>query len=138
MGARRAAAERGFTLAEMLITLVVFSIGTLGVMAVHTAAVRANQSGRLLERAKAVSDQVMESLRAVPMATLAPTVPVSVKLPDVVIDSVAFHRRYSVSAHGLNPNLRLVWVQVSYGEGHDESDLHAVTVSLVRTQVDGL
>ena len=130
--------EGGFTLAEMLVAITVFTVGALGVMAVHTATSRANQAARRLDRARSLADQVMESVRGTPMATLAPAVPTVVPLADKTIDGVVYHRRYSVSAHPLSGNLRRVWVQVTYGDFGDENDLHAVTINLIRTAAEAL
>ena len=130
--------EGGFTLAEMLVAITVFTVGALGVMAVHTATSRANQAARRLDRARSLADQVMESVRGTTMASAEMSLGPRPPLADKTIDGVVYHRRYSVSAHPLNGNLRQVWVQVTYGDFGDETDLHAVTITLLRTTAEAI
>jgi prepilin-type N-terminal cleavage/methylation domain-containing protein len=75
------ARERGFTLLELLITLVVTTFGLMGTMALHASLTEgATHSGRSQE-AVTIGTQVMETLRAARPAELATAVTGSVAAP---------------------------------------------------------
>ena len=65
---QRAAAERrtsgGFTLVEVLVTLVILSVGLLGIAALHTASLRNNLDSALRSQASALAADIADRMRA--------------------------------------------------------------------------
>lgn len=55
---------RGFTLLEVLIALLIFSFGMLGLAALQVYSVQTNQSAHLRSQATALAGMMMDSLRA--------------------------------------------------------------------------
>lgn len=60
----RPASQRGFTLLETLIALVVLSIGLLGIAKLVTGAVHANDSGYMRGQATQLAHEILDEMRA--------------------------------------------------------------------------
>lgn len=56
--------QRGFTLLELLIALVILAIGLLGLAGLHVTAIQGNVSGFKISTASAVAQQRIEELKA--------------------------------------------------------------------------
>ncbi len=56
--------SRGFTLLEVLVALLVFSLGILGLAALQTYSVKTNQSAHLRSQATALANMMMDDIRA--------------------------------------------------------------------------
>ncbi|NCT67350.1 MAG: type IV pilus modification protein PilV [Rhodanobacteraceae bacterium] len=56
--------RRGFTLLEVLIALLIFSVGMLGLAALQAYSVKTNQSAHLRSQATALANMMMDSIRA--------------------------------------------------------------------------
>ena len=56
--------SRGFTLLEVLIALLIFSLGILGLAALQTYSVKTNQSAHLRSQATALVNMMMDDIRA--------------------------------------------------------------------------
>lgn len=80
--------ERGFTLLEVLIAVLVLAAGAIGVMALLSSAMAGARVERRLERARALAAQTMEELRRAP--------PQAKDLPPVV-EGVTYVRRARVA-----------------------------------------
>lgn len=63
--------ERGFSIIEVMVSLLVLLIGMLGLMKVASVAVQSNQRGQRLDQASVRAQTRLEALRNVPTATLA-------------------------------------------------------------------
>ena len=63
--------QKGFTLVEIMIALVVLLVGMLGVMSMQYLAVGGNASSRELRVATSLSQEFVEQLKATPYADLA-------------------------------------------------------------------
>lgn len=61
---RKASAQHGFSLLEMLVAIVVFSIGLLGLVMLLTSAIRANHVGMLHSQATFVAESIADRMRA--------------------------------------------------------------------------
>ncbi|MEO7916602.1 MAG: type IV pilus modification protein PilV [Dokdonella sp.] len=55
---------RGFTLLEVLIALVVFSFGMLGLAALQTVSIRTNQSANMRSQAVVLANMALDNMRA--------------------------------------------------------------------------
>ena len=67
-GCAGARASRGFSLLEVLITILVFAIGMLGLAALQAASVRSNQSANFRTQATALAYMMIDRMRANPDA----------------------------------------------------------------------
>lgn len=63
-----AAREGGFTLVEVLVAVLVLSIGLLGIAALQTASMRGTQAAYFRSQASALSYQIVDAMRANPEA----------------------------------------------------------------------
>jgi type IV pilus assembly protein PilV len=63
--------EKGFTLVEAMIALVILAVGLLSVAAMQLTAIRGNAFASGLTEATSVSQRAVETLLAVPYASLA-------------------------------------------------------------------
>lgn len=75
---RAFAAIAGFTLVEVLVTMVVMSVGLLGVAALHTASLRNNLDSALRSQASALATDIADRMRSNRAAALAGTYDIAI------------------------------------------------------------
>jgi prepilin-type N-terminal cleavage/methylation domain-containing protein len=68
---RRRAAQRGFTLIELMVSMALSTIGLLGLMALQMIAVRGNMMSRNFGEAVSVAQQRLETAARTPYANLS-------------------------------------------------------------------
>lgn len=87
--------QKGFTLLELLIALVILSIGLLGLAGLHIAAIRGNVSGFKISTATAIAQQRLEELKALDTTSTALAAGV---YPDnnIVVQGITYNRSYTV------------------------------------------
>jgi prepilin-type N-terminal cleavage/methylation domain-containing protein len=73
VAARLERGERGFTVVEVLIALLVLLIGLAGILSMQFTSVRANSFSRHATEATILAEDKMEDLRATPTAALVPS-----------------------------------------------------------------
>lgn len=88
--------QNGFTLLELLIALVILSIGLLGLAGLHIAAIRGNMSGFKISEASAVAQQRIEEIKAINMASSLLSAG-SHNDGNIVVQGITYNRSYSVS-----------------------------------------
>lgn len=126
--------QSGFTLIEIMVSLVVIIIGLLGIMALQATTVRQNRLARGIERARVFAAQVMEDLRAKPAAGL----PASGTYPTIVTpDQVTYTRTFTVGGVTGSTGLVLITGTASF---IDETDgtTHSASMQIVRTTSESL
>lgn len=120
---------RGFTLLEILLSLVILVIGLMGILALQTTTVKSNRLSRELTRANGYAGQIMEDLRTKKASTLA----ASGSYPDIVTsDGVTYQLSYTVSPVAASPTLVLVTAVASFVDDSDGAT-HSSTLQLLRT-----
>ena len=98
--------QKGFTLLELLIALVILAIGLLGLAGLQVAAIKGNVSGFKISTASAVAQQRIEELKAMDStsATLSagvhpdncpPPVPPATT-NDCIIQGITYSRSYTI------------------------------------------
>ena len=63
--------ERGMTLVEVLVSLVIISVGLLGIAALQITTLRANQDAYVRSQASAVAADILDRMRANPIGARA-------------------------------------------------------------------
>lgn len=61
-------AQRGFTLIEILVTMVLISVGLLGVAALQLTTLRGNQDSYVRSQASVLANDILDRMRANPLA----------------------------------------------------------------------
>jgi len=130
--------EKGFTVLEVLIALVVLAIGMLGIMALQGTAVKANRISRELEQARVATSQMMEDLRGRPVLSL-PALPAIGSYPTVTTpDGTVYTRTFTVADIPSEPNLKLVTATTTFDEDGDPANRHTAMLQMVRTTLESL
>lgn len=132
---RRRTGEGGFTLMEILISLVVMVIGLVGVMMIQVAAVRGNRQAGRFTRAAMLAEQTMEDLRGKKVETLETEQGL---VGNVEIGGIVYEVVYTTEQIAGQPNLVLVTVTVEYGDEGDEEDRHAAQLQMIRSRPEAL
>ncbi|MDD5433901.1 MAG: prepilin-type N-terminal cleavage/methylation domain-containing protein [Nitrospira sp.] len=88
--------QTGFTLLELLIALVILSVGLLGLAGLHIAAIKGNVSGFKFSAASAVAQQRLEELKAIDTASSALS-PGNHNDGNVIVQGITYNRSYAVA-----------------------------------------
>lgn len=87
--------QRGFTLLELLIALVILAIGLLGLAGLHVSAMHGNVSGFKISTASAVAQQRIEELKALDPSDAALSAGDHVD-GSVTVQGVTYNRSYAI------------------------------------------
>ena len=87
--------QKGFTLLELLISLVILAIGLLGLAGLHIAAIQGNVSGFKLSAASAIAQERIEELKTMDTTSAALT---AGNHPDgnVTVQGIVYSRSYTI------------------------------------------
>jgi prepilin-type N-terminal cleavage/methylation domain-containing protein len=131
----------GFTLVEILVSVVVFTIGMAGVMAMYTTAGQTNRQAQRLSRGFVLAQELMEDLRGQSVQELETEVRATKGVRQAVPLSNAqgqvyltYRRSFSVTTLAANPNLVMVDAVVTYAEEGNQQDLHTARVQMLRSR----
>lgn len=149
------AGERGFTLVEVLIALMVTVVGLMGLLAMHTTTIKGNRDAGRAAEATAIAQQSIEVVRALTIDGPDPN-SIAVKyapLPfsDVPMSTVlgragvVFKPSLSVTElSSVSSDLIRIRVVVEWADGGDDpasvpaANKHKVVLELVRTRQEAL
>lgn len=115
--------QKGFTLIEVVIGLVILSVGLLGVAGMQITAVKGNYFSKNLTQASYIGQDRLELLKNLPIASLDPG---AYTESPVTISGQVFNRSYTVAANG---NLRTITYTVSWFDGVN----HTVSFQTIRS-----
>ncbi|GBE03925.1 hypothetical protein BMS3Abin09_00848 [bacterium BMS3Abin09] len=104
---KRDNSEKGFSLVEVMIALIVLLFGMLGIMGMQYYAVSGNATSRELRMATNLGQDMLESLKAGPFATISATSS-NTDIPTVGVEisgGINFTRRWWVRANCLALNV---------------------------------
>jgi len=101
-------AEKGFTLLEFLVALVILMVGLLGLLEAVNVGIRQNMGNKMRNDAIMLADQVMANQRVRPFANISTTAGRSQS-----VNSGAGSVSYSVSKTVTNPTARSAYVIVN-------------------------
>jgi prepilin-type N-terminal cleavage/methylation domain-containing protein len=127
--------QRGFTLVELLVALVLILVAMMGTLGLYNTATSANRRGDQLARGTRYGEEVMEDLRGRSVTNILAAPP---GYPDKVAAGVTYHRAFTIADVAGKPNLVMVTVTITYGEDGDEtaSGLHTLVLQSLRTKVE--
>lgn len=142
--------QRGFTLLELLVTLGITVIGLTGLMSLHIATIRGNESTARNGEAVAIAQETLETLRADTLTGLlarfsTTTLPVNASLDTMAgRNGITFRRRVSITElTAASTNLVKIRVVVAWsddntngaGSGSGSASIydHQVSLELIRT-----
>jgi prepilin-type N-terminal cleavage/methylation domain-containing protein len=127
--------ERGFTLMEVLVSLVVMVIGFMATLGLYSVITRSNATAQRMGRAKLLCEAEMEELRGKPMAEVLAEVGATQTVNEAGIDYTIDH---SVTAGvGGEANLTLVEVVVSYPDSEGDAP-RTTRMQMLRTMAEAL
>jgi prepilin-type N-terminal cleavage/methylation domain-containing protein len=134
--------RRGFTLLELMITIVVTLFSLMGILGLHLTLTRGNDSASRSAEAVAVGMKEIESLRKQRSTDMMNTLTgSSATLPPVVKtnfftalgrNAVSYQVDVNVTTVGTSGNLWLIRVLVSWTDDGSTA-IHSVPVELIRT-----
>ncbi len=143
--------ERGFTLLELLVTLIVTTIGLVGLLSLHVSLTRGNEGQGRSAEAVVIANQTVENLRSMTQAEMMTQLTgsgTSVSPTNVTISTMAgrngltYSRRVLVTP--INNELWRIRVEVTWtddgaAEGADNGIYdHRIAAELVRTTKEAL
>jgi type IV pilus assembly protein PilV len=117
--------EEGFTLIEIMIALVVMSIGLTALAAVQISAIRGNAFSKRMTTAMSIADGKMEQIKNGSYASI-----ISESATQVTQSNMNFTRQVTIT-NGPLANTRTVNVTVSWSEG---SKSHMVPITTIVSQ----
>jgi type IV pilus assembly protein PilV len=118
--------DEGFTLVELMITLVILSVGLIALAGLQITAVKANAFSKRMTAAIAVAEARIEQLKDMPYANVQSESPTQ-----VVAASMNFTRQVTVTTNSPVPNTKTIQVTVTWTEG---SQSHVVPISTIINQ----
>jgi type IV pilus assembly protein PilV len=118
--------EEGFTLIEIMIALVVMSIGLTALAAVQISAIRGNAFSKRMTTAVSIADEKIEQIKSIPYANI-----LSESSIQITQSNMNFTRQVTVTNNSPLPNSRKVEVVVTWSEG---SKSHSVPITTIVSQ----
>jgi prepilin-type N-terminal cleavage/methylation domain-containing protein len=132
---RRRTHDRGFTLMEVLISLVVMVIGFMATLGLYSVITRSNSTAQRMGRAKLLCEAEMEELRGKPMAEVLAEIGAAQTIHEGGVDYTIDH---SVTAGvGGEADLTLVEVVVSYPDSAGDTP-RTIRMQMLRTMAEAL
>lgn len=112
--------DRGFTLIELMVAIVIFAIGIIGVAKMQTESVKGNSYAMQLTRANNVAQDMTEYLKVLPFTSDSlggASIPmtgddVTKAASDVTTSGITYEREWIINQSESDENLREVTVQV--------------------------
>jgi prepilin-type N-terminal cleavage/methylation domain-containing protein len=129
LGVRKERSDRGFTMIEVLIALIVLTIGVAGVLSGLTTITLSSVHTNEQARATALAVQKMEELKALPVADIEPQAAVAVD-ENGVEGSGPYRRKVDVVHSTVGLKTAEITVDVEYAAGR-MGKRHVQLVTLV-------
>jgi type IV pilus assembly protein PilV len=118
--------EEGFTLIEIMIALVVMSIGLTALAAVQISAIQGNAFSKRMTTAVSIADEKMEQIKSNLYAEI-----VSESSSQITQSNLNFTRQVTVTNNSPLTNTKTINVTVSWSEG---SKSHSVPITTIVSQ----
>jgi type IV pilus assembly protein PilV len=118
--------EEGFTLIEIMIALVVMSIGLTALAAVQISAIQGNAFSKRMTTAVSIADEKMEQIKSNLYTEI-----VSESSSQITQSNLNFTRQVTVTNNSPLTNTKTINVTVSWSEG---SKSHSVPITTIVSQ----
>jgi type IV pilus assembly protein PilV len=115
--------EEGFTLIEIMIALVVMSIGLTALAAVQISAIRGNAFSKRMTSAVSIVDEKLEQIKSMPYVDI-----VSESSIQVTQSNMNFTMQVTVTDNSPLPNSKKVEVVVTWSEGSKSHSVPFTTI----------
>jgi type IV pilus assembly protein PilV len=115
--------EEGFTLIEIMIALLVMSIGLTALAAVQISAIRGNAFSKRMTTAVSIADEKIEQIKSIPYANI-----VSESSIQVTQSNMNFTMQVTVTDNSPLPNSKKVEVVVTWSEGSKSHSVPFTTI----------
>jgi type IV pilus assembly protein PilV len=115
--------EEGFTLIEIMIALVVMSIGLTALAAVQISAIRGNAFSKRMTTAVSIADETLEQIKSMPYVDI-----VSVSSTQTTQSDMNFTRQVTVTNNIPLANTKTINVTVNWSEGSKSHSVPFTTI----------
>lgn len=120
--------QKGFSLLEILIGLIILAVGLLAIAALQTTSVRGNYFSNNLMQATYIAQDRLEFLRTIPFENLSSG---NFSEEPVTVRGMSFNRSYSVTkVNDPNGDYFKIDYTVTWNDGVD----HRISFSTIRSQ----
>jgi prepilin-type N-terminal cleavage/methylation domain-containing protein len=128
--------ERGFTLIEVLVALLITLIGLAGVLMMQSGSVKANRQNAQFTRASMIAEETIESARGVAVSKLLD----GVTYPSQVFNGITYAISLNAAEAATGSNLVVITASVTYSEDNDTTTIDDRTArfQMVRTKTESL
>ena len=120
--------EEGFTLIEIMITLVIMSIGLMALAGLQVSAIRGNAFSKRLTTAISIAQSRLEQVKNTPYANIQSESPTQVAVSN---PNLNFTRQVTVTNNSPLPNTKRVEVTVTWTQA---SKTYTVPISTIISQ----
>jgi prepilin-type N-terminal cleavage/methylation domain-containing protein len=148
MRAPRRRGQRGFTLVELLVTMVVTIFGLMAIMALHVSLTEGNNAANRAAEATAIGAQTLESLRSqrssdmmqtlTGSSTATPPVDVAPYITETGRNGMTYTIDVHVSTTASSSTLWRIRAVVSWTDDDVTASTHSLALEILRTQQDAL
>jgi type IV pilus assembly protein PilV len=118
--------EDGFTLIELMITLVILSIGLVALAGLQVSAIKGNTFSKRMTAAVSIANQKLEQIKDTAYANI-----LSESSTQITQSNMTFTRQVTVTNNSPMANTKTVNVTVTWSDG---SDSHSVPITTVISQ----
>ena len=122
---------RGFTLIELMIALGLMFVGLLGLLSLEIVSMQASNRARNLTEALVLAQDKLETLRHLPIASVASATETSLGPQGAVVAKGIYTRTTTVAALATTAGALSIRVVVSWPD-YKPGKTHSVTVNTVR------
>jgi type IV pilus assembly protein PilV len=118
--------EDGFTLIELMITLVILSMGLVALAGLQVSAIKGNTFSKRMTAAVSIANQKLEQIKDTAYANI-----LSESSTQITQSNMTFIRQVTVTNNSPMANTKTVNVTVTWSDG---SDSHSVPITTVISQ----
>jgi type IV pilus assembly protein PilV len=131
MSRRLISIEDGFTLIEIMITLVILSIGLVALAGLQVSAIKGNAFSKRMTTAVSIANEKLEQVKDTPYAEILSDSPTQILIDYPNEPRMIFTRQVTVTNNVPLANTKTVNVTVTWSDG---SNSHSVPITTIISQ----